>query len=357
MAIVKRKNSQYWWMVLWKNGKQFWQSTHKTDEDEARLVELETRLLVKKKVDEKKLTEFVEKVVGSAVARKGLPIASAWDKFITLPGQSERKKRTILSKRQIWKRFVKWLGQQHPEIVDLQGVDRDVAMEYATSLNGKSAQTYNNARHNLHGIFTGLTHAANLTVNPFDVVPTKSARHTSYRPFSIVEIRKILKTAPEHWRVAVLIALYTGLRFVDVCFLKWGIVDLSKGIIEVEPEKTKRLTKKVKIPIHLELAKELRRLKRDKMYVLPIMAKRYHVRSFQSEFTNILVTCSIKDSSDGIVGFHSLRHTFVTMLEESGASRQVSQKLVGHGSPIMTDLYSHDIKSSKKAISRLPKIA
>ena len=138
--------------------------------------------------------------------------------------------------------------------------------EFKILAHGKSAQTYNNARHSLHGIFKALTHTAHLTVNPFDVVPTKSARYTSYRPLTITEISKILKTAPEHWRVAVLIALYTRLRFVDVCFLKWGTVDLNKGIIEVEPEKTKRLTKKIRIPIHPELAKELVRRKREKTY-------------------------------------------------------------------------------------------
>ena len=30
-------------------------------------------------------------------------------------------------------------------------------------------------------------------------------------------------------------------------------------------------------------------------------------------------------------GFHSLRHTYVTMLEDSGLDRETIQTLVGHG--------------------------
>src|ERR1035438_2111953 len=37
------------------------------------------------------------------------------------------------------------------------------------------------------------------------------------------------------------------------------------------------------------------------------------------------------------VGFHSLRHTFVSLCAKSGAPLHIVQKLVGHGNPMLTD--------------------
>jgi integrase len=125
-------------------------------------------------------------------------------------------------------------------------------------------------------------------------------------------------------------------------------------LLEVEPEKTSRLSKKVKIPMHPALIEELEKLRSDDEFALPAMARRYKIRHFQSEFAELLVKCGIADNQEGMVGFHSLRHTFVTRLEETGAGRSVAQKLVGHGSPVMTELYSHDLESARKAISHLP---
>jgi integrase len=41
------------------------------------------------------------------------------------------------------------------------------------------------------------------------------------------------------------------------------------------------------------------------------------------------------------LGFHSLRHTLVTWLAESGAPEAVVEAMVGHGSPAMRRLYTH----------------
>jgi integrase len=152
----------------------------------------------------------------------------------------------------------------------------------------------------------------------------------------------------------VIIALYTGLRFKDVCFLKWSNVDFKKNLIELKPAKTERFSRKVQIPIHPALKRELGKIKQTSDHVLPHMAENYHKRGFQAEFAEILSKAKVKDSSKGNVGFHSLRHTFVTILEESGAARHASQKLVGHGSPVMTETYSHDLKTATEAVNKLP---
>jgi len=41
------------------------------------------------------------------------------------------------------------------------------------------------------------------------------------------------------------------------------------------------------------------------------------------------------------VGFHSLRHTYVSLHAERGTPQSVVQAIVGHGSPAMTAHYTH----------------
>ena len=57
------------------------------------------------------------------------------------------------------------------------------------------------------------------------------------------------------------------------------------------------------------------------------------------------------------VGYHSLRHTFVSLSAESGAPMSVVQAIVGHGSPAMTRHYMHaGADATRAAVESLPSI-
>ena len=54
-------------------------------------------------------------------------------------------------------------------------------------------------------------------------------------------------------------------------------------------------------------------------------------------------------------GFHSLRHSFVSLCAANRVPQVAIQELVGHGSPAMTALYSHaDFTQKQDAINGLP---
>ena len=54
-------------------------------------------------------------------------------------------------------------------------------------------------------------------------------------------------------------------------------------------------------------------------------------------------------------GFHSLRHSFVSLCAANRVPQVAIQELVGHGSPAMTALYSHaDFEQKQSAINSLP---
>ncbi|NLX12514.1 MAG: tyrosine-type recombinase/integrase [Phycisphaerales bacterium] len=85
------------------------------------------------------------------------------------------------------------------------------------------------------------------------------------------------------------------------------------------------------------------------------------------QFQKFLEDCGIVTSEPGgphrrkvIVrkGFHSLRHSFVSLCAANRVPQVAIQELVGHGSPAMTALYSHaDFEQKKDAINGLPAMA
>jgi len=57
------------------------------------------------------------------------------------------------------------------------------------------------------------------------------------------------------------------------------------------------------------------------------------------------------------VGFHSLRHTFVSLCRESNAPLSVVESIVGHSSPAMTRHYTHVGElAAGRAVALLPSV-
>ena len=53
--------------------------------------------------------------------------------------------------------------------------------------------------------------------------------------------------------------------------------------------------------------------------------------------------------------FHSLRHTFNSVLANAGVDQEVRQQLTGHASAAMNRRYTHlELKTMRAAISKLP---
>ena len=132
------------------------------------------------------------------------------------------------------------------------------------------------------------------------------------------------------------------------------------------PNKTSRgNSKTVIIPIHPSLAALLREQPRSDVYVLPESAALYSRDSsrltlrIQAHFKHCGVTTSDGDYASGrsrvTVGFHSLRHTFVSLCRGAGMSLAVVEALVGHSSSAMTRYYTH-VDTESASLSALPSL-
>lgn len=142
-------------------------------------------------------------------------------------------------------------------------------------------------------------------------------------------------------RLLFALGIYTGMRLGDCATLRWGEVDLVRNVIRRIPMKIARRKKTpIHIPIHAVLSAMLTEVppRQRRNDVLPELAGLYRgdpaalSKKIQVHFeANEISTRSgsqekrIKAAVD--VGFHSLRHTFVSLCREANAPSPSSRRL------------------------------
>ena len=155
------------------------------------------------------------------------------------------------------------------------------------------------------------------------------------RVLSDDEEQRLLEACCPHLRVAILIALNTGLRLQETLQLRWKDVDFAVGLISVERRKG---GKSAKIEMNTRLTAALLDFRAgsrsDYLFVSDRTGK--PILSPKTAFRN-----AVRRSGIPHCRFHDLRHTFATRLVRSGVDIVTVQKLMGHASISMTLRYSH----------------
>lgn len=303
-----------------------------------------------------------------------LPITQAWSAFLESPNRPDSGETTLYQYECQWSAFGEWIKEKHPELTTLRDVSRTIAEEYAGQLNhGRyTANTFNKHLNLLTLVFRVLKNKAKLTQNPWEDIQRKRIVIQSRRELTVDELRKCCVSATGELRALLALGVYSGLRLGDCATLRWGEVDLPRSVIRRIPNKTaRRNPKPVIVPIHPVLRDILAGtpIAERAEYVLPEAAALYNRRTdlvtdmVQRHFTK----CGIKTHKPGTgkdgkravieVGFHSLRHTFVSLCRESNAPLAVVESIVGHSNPAMTRHYTHVGElAAGRAVATLPSV-
>jgi integrase len=306
-----------------------------------------------------------------------LLIDDAWGAYLKSQERPDTGEATLKYYAGYWGVFAKWLTRTKPTAKFLQDVTSETALSYATNLSsGKmSPNTYNKHISFLTLFFRVIAEPARIEENPFERIRKKKLKTNVRRELSIAELKDLLEKATGELQTLFYIGTFTGLRLGDCCTLKWGEVDLDRGLINRIPNKTaSRSSKPIMVGIPSPLYAKFTETPKSKRkgYVLPKYAALYTYRNQdgrttqQAEISNEIQAhftfCEIQTHREGTgfvknpktgkpestgkravveVGFHSLRHTYVSLHAERGTSQAVIQANVGHGSPSMTAHYTH----------------
>lgn len=291
-----------------------------------------------------------------------------------------------------FRRFERWITSKRPEAVTLKGVTEDHAEAYAADLQGAglSGATVNKHIALLKLVFRVLAKPAGLTANPWDGMRPAKHRPNGRRELSTVELRRVCEAAQGELRLLLALGIYTGMRLADCATLQWGAIDWAQNCIMVTPLKTSHTSgKQIRVPIHATLREMLQGAPVAGEYVLPETASTYEGRRdtitdrVQRLFWDNGIDCHARGTGQQIerdeagnpkrdekgrvcmvatgkravvaVGFHSLRHSFVSLCRAGGVPLSVVESLVGHSNPNMTRLYTHTSGGeADKAVRSLP---
>jgi integrase len=161
------------------------------------------------------------------------------------------------------------------------------------------------------------------------------------------QIRKLLTVTKAYptIQMRILLALGTGLRRGDIDSLKITDIDFEKNSIATTSRKSKKsMTSR---PVSVEVMTELRKY----VYGLKINQQKL----FNDNFCHKRWKKICKDAELGDLKFHDLRKTFGSLLAQNGISTAVTQKLLEHASPTLTNkVYTNVDPVLRHAVEQLP---
>jgi integrase len=156
------------------------------------------------------------------------------------------------------------------------------------------------------------------------------------------DYQKLIATIPEKWfHDLVVIAVFTGIRRGEILNLTWKDLDFNKKLIYVQSKENFRTKcgKRRAVPMNETvfqvLSERLRITKTDLVYT-------YRGRKIADNLvTHKFKFYARKAGLNPKIHFHSCRHSFATWLVQNEVNIYEVQKLLGHTSVKMTEVYSH----------------
>jgi integrase len=240
---------------------------------------------------------------------------------------------------------------------------------------GRGAKTVSGYLKDLSGCFRSAIREGILTVSPCGALEALQQDTHDRKPFTSDEVAALIQAAPsEQWKGLILTAAFTGLRLADAARLSWDSIDLDAKQICLMPAKTKRKKVEVRIPIQEDLLAYLLAAPvaddSPQAFVFPDLAKRSLAKGagLSKDFPRIMAAAGVsrgkasEKQGAGRVnherGFHSLRHTFVSFLANSGISEETRMALTGHTTRDAHQIYTHhEGKTLADAIASLPSLS
>jgi integrase len=181
-----------------------------------------------------------------------------------------------------------------------------------------------------------------LAENPFKKVPLVRIPEQQPTYLSKEEFQRLLSVVREPWLKEVFhIAVCTGLRRGELLNLRWKDVDFERRLLRIQSGENfrtktgKRRTVPMSQAVHqLLLAKAQRSFSE---YIFTLNGRKVLEYFVSHKFKAYVRTAGL----NGRLHFHSLRHTFATWLVQDGVNIYEVQKLLGHSSISVTQIYSH----------------
>ena len=370
-TVFKRPGSPFWFACYSdQNGKTVRRSTKAMDKTTASRMALEWEELERAAKEGRATATTFQRVVSDISKRaigEGLSSQTTRE-YLTEWLSSIRQKATVGTQKRYEatvRQFLKVLD--HIADQPLRGLmPRHIELFLNTRLDGGAAPK--TAIVDIMTLGSALQRAERYGVidkNPVPAVKLPKSVSSEREVFTMDEIGKLVNAAPNlDWKTLIYLGAFTGARLGDCIELTWDNIDTENAMISYTQKKT---GKGVVLPVHRDLLHHLHALS-ESGTLGPLCRslakqKRSGSHGLSEGFKRIVVRAGldlrvVKGKGTRNFArrtFHSLRHTFSSVLANQGVSEEMRMKLTGHSSREMHQRYSHhDNKTLQKAMDSMP---
>jgi integrase len=273
-------------------------------------------------------------------------------------------------------RFLDSLGaRRKAPLTDITSCDLQAFVD-AQAKAGKAATTVRIEQKILNAAFADGLRQGLIASNPAAAVSVPVAAGETRRPFEWAQVRALLAAAEDEWKTVLMLGAFTGARLGDCATMRWECVDFGARVIRFRPMKTRTKGNELVVPMHPELEAHLLTVRMPdgegaaqkpicpRLAMTPVggrsgLSRMFHRLMEVAGIDNRQIrTGEGQGRSLWAYSFHSLRHTFNTMLLNLGVAEDLRMRLSGHMSEDMNRRYSHaEIGTLRSAIIRLPGVA
>lgn len=238
---------------------------------------------------------------------------------------------------------------------DLSALTGDDVRQFRDTLatEGRSAATANDGLKVIRVILNAARRAGVILTNPAEAVELFPEAETIKDVFQPEDVARLLNVASPDWQGAIRLGWFTGMALRDATNLRWAQIDLDAQMISHSRRKTGT---PIKTPIHPDLLTWLIDLDAPDdpaAFLFPGLAGKSSAgrNGLSLQFNRLMALAGIECRTEAApgekgrkrraLGFHALRHSFVSAMANAGVAVEVRQALAGHASAEMNAVYSH----------------
>jgi len=209
---------------------------------------------------------------------------------------------------------------------------------------GKKKTTTSIYFRSLRAVFNRAVRWKIVQSNPFlDVdIPAPRRGESPPKTMKIDEVLKLLETIEQDgnkkFATCVRFLLYTGCRRNEIVFLRWEDVNVEKGILTVNADKTNKI---LRLPINKALMRVISGMEIGTGFIFRTDSnsrnRKKHGKPWHESTVSHWFRAYLQKAGLPLhYSVHSLRHTYSNYLREKGVPIDIIQKLLGHSTPRTT---------------------
>lgn len=326
MFIGKNKKSPFYQITYLVNGKRTTISTKTTIYSEA----------------EKFLRNFQNKIdVPPQQKIQSITLSKFRNEYIDFIEVS-KSKHYVRSVKLSFNMIINFTGDIYLNQIDLRTLDKFINTTFSRAQ--KAAALYYRT---LKAAFSKAVIWDYLSENPLKKI--KAPKVAKQFPAFITETELILiigNTSEQFLKDLFLTAFYTGMRIGELVNMRWNWIDLNQNIITIKCSDTFTTKSKKEriIPICSTLRNNLLNrftkiinLNKEEFVFYRVNGIKLNEDYVSKKFKKVVRSIGLSEN----IHFHTLRHSFASLLVQRGVSLYVVKELLGHENLITTQIYSH----------------